>query len=103
MCILACILKQCKITSETLLNVQIDLLLVFQSIVNENITHLRKFRVSDCTFRKVKGVDLRMTQSSKWYSTFILTKIYIQESSGYRFAPFQNAKAEMNMAYSSGI
>ena len=45
---------------------QIDLSVnFFLSINNKNITHSREFRVSNCTFRKVQGVDLQMTQSSR--------------------------------------
>ena len=62
---------------------KLTLLLIFSSIVNENIVHLRKFKVSE-----VQGINLHMTQSSGGYSTLILAKMHIQESSEDRFTPF---------------
>ena len=42
---------------------QINYIINFLSIINKNIIYSIKFRVSDCTFKKIQGVDLHMTQS----------------------------------------
>ena len=63
-------------------------LLIFLSIVNKNIIHSEKFRVSDCTFRKVQDIDLDMTQKLGGYNIFILAKMRIHESLGSRFTNF---------------
>ena len=48
------------------------------------------FKVSCCTFKKVQGVNLHITQNSGEYSTLILGKMHIRENSGSQDACFQN-------------
>ena len=77
-----------KLTSWIFLNVQIDLYVNFWLIINNNITHSKKCRVSGCIFRKIEGVDLHMIQSLGEYRTLILGKMHIRESSEGWFAHF---------------
>ena len=60
-----CILKRRKSALElSCIYVQIDLLLIFPTIVNKNSTHSRKFKILACTLFFSLGTKVHMTQSS---------------------------------------
>ena len=78
MCMLAlAILKGVNQLSELFWMCKSTLLLIFPIVVNENRAHSKKFKVLDCTFRKIQEFDLHITQSFRRCSTLILTKIHI--------------------------
>ena len=46
------------------------------------------FKVSDCTFKKVKRIDLYIIQNLEEYNTFILAKMHISKSLESQFVYF---------------